>query len=165
MGELFGTPAHPMLVHIPVVLLPLLAVAAIAMAAKPNLRRRFDWVLLGATLVIAAATWWATQAGERLRDALQPALGSKADRHIELGNQTATLAWIFFAGAICMVVMNRWLLPRLAKRTEVSSVLPARAAVVFACLVAIVGVASAVWVIRTGHEGARITWDGVNVGG
>ncbi len=162
MGELFNTPAHPLLVHIPIVILPLLAVAAIVMAARPNLRRRFDWVLAGATLITAVFTSWATQAGERLRDALQPSLGSKADRHIELGNQTETLAWVFFAVAVVLVVFNRWYLPRAAKRETPSAGAP-RLAIALACVVALVGVATAVWVIRAGHEGAHITWNGTNV--
>ncbi|MEQ1873690.1 MAG: DUF2231 domain-containing protein [Ilumatobacteraceae bacterium] len=153
MGELFGTPAHPLLVHIPIVLLPLLSVIAIVMAAKPAWRSRLTWPLLAATLITAAVTVWATQAGEQLQDALQPALGSKGDRHAELGDQTALLATIFFVGTLAMAVMDRWF-----KRLT-------RSAVALAWVVAVVGVVTAVWVIRTGHEGARITWDGVNVGG
>ncbi len=166
MGEIFGTPAHPLLVHIPVVLLPLLAIAAIVMAAKPALRRRLTWALFGSTLVTAAVTILATRSGQRLRHALQPALGSTADRHMQLGNQTALLATIFFVGATCMTVIDRWYLPRVAaKRSEVQSARVAILSAVLASLVAPVGVATAVWAIRTGHEGARITWEGVDVGG
>ena len=153
MGELFDVPAHPLLVHIPIVLLPLLAIAAIVMAAKPAWRSRLTWPLFAATLITAAVTVWVTQAGEQLEEALQPALGSKADRHAELGDQTALLATIFYVGAACMVAMNRWF-----KRLT-------RSAVALAWGVALLGVVTAVWVIRTGHEGARITWDGINVGG
>ncbi|CAN5587005.1 hypothetical protein BH10ACT2_BH10ACT2_15760 [soil metagenome] len=154
MGEIFGTPAHPLLIHIPVVVLPLLAIGAIVLAAKPSWRSRFSWALAGATLATAAVTFWATQSGKRLRDALQPSLGSLAERHAELGDQTALLATAFFIGAACLVVMDRWVLPR-----RPAKLWP----VVFAIVVALVGVASAVWVIRTGHEGARITWKGVDV--
>ena len=154
MGELFGTPAHPLLVHIPVVLLPLLAIAAIVMAVKPALRPRMVWALAGSTLVTAALTFWATRSGIRLRRALQPAIGSKANRHMELGNQTALLATIFFVGAALIVVMERRILPRMASK---------RPAIALASLVALIGVVTAVWAIRTGHEGARITWIGVNV--
>ena len=154
MGELFGTPAHPLLVHIPIVLLPLLAIAAIVMAAKPALRRRLTWALAGSTLVTAAVTYWATRSGNRLRHALQPALGSKANRHMELGNQTAVLATAFFVGTALMVVMEKSILPRKATK---------RSAIVLASVVALIGVVAALWVIRTGHEGARITWIGVDV--
>lgn len=153
MGELFGTPAHPLIVHIPIVLIPLVAIGAIIVAAKPAWRSRLTWPLLAATFVTAAAALLAINSGEPFQDALQPALGSKADKHSELGDQTALLATIFFVGALCMVVMDRWF-----KRLT-------RSAVALAWAVALVGVVTAVWVIRTGHEGARITWDGVNVGG
>lgn len=153
MGELFGTPAHPLLVHIPIVLLPLLAVMAIVMAVKPSWRSRLVLPLFAATLIVAAVTMWATEAGEQLKEALQPSLGSSIDRHAELGDQTSVLAWIFSAGAALMVVMDRWF-----KRLT-------RSEVALAWAVALIGVVTAVWVIRTGHEGARITWIGVNVGG
>ena len=153
MGELFGTPAHPLLVHTPIVLLPLLSIAAIAMALKPAWRSKFSWALVVATLIVAAVTVLATQSGEQLGDALQPALGAKANKHAELGDQTALLAALFFVGAAGMVVMNRWLARFV------------RSAVAVSWVVAVIGVVTAVWVIRTGHEGARITWDGVNVGG
>lgn len=163
MGELFGLPAHPMLVHIPVVLLPLLAAGAIAMAAKPRWRLQFSWALLVATLVTALASIWATQSGESLLDALQPALGTKATRHSELGDQTALIATIFFVGAGAMTLMDRWYLPRRARQE--STTRAALSPVVLASVVAAVGVLAAVWVIRTGHEGARITWNGVEIGG
>lgn len=153
MGELFGVPAHPLLVHIPIVLLPLLAVLAIVMAAKPTWRSRLLWPLVVVALVAAVFTFLATQAGEELDEALQPALGTKGERHAELGDQTALLATIFFVGAAAMIVVERWY----KKLT--------RSATALAWTVAAVGVVTTVWVIRTGHEGARITWDGVDVGG
>ena len=71
-----------------------------------------------------------------------------------MGDWTGVLGTAFCVGAACLVGMDRWVLPRWpAKRWPV----------VVACVVALVGVASAVWVIRTGHEGARITWKGVDV--
>lgn len=146
MDEIFGTPAHPLLVHIPIALLPALAVVAIVIAVKPSWRTRLTWPFAGATLIAAAVTYWATKAGERLRDALQPSLGSLADRHIELGNQTAVLATVLFVGALCMLVASRWF-----ARFE-------RSAVALRWVVAVIGVVTAIWVIRTGHEGARITW-------
>jgi len=153
MGELFDVPAHPLLVHIPIVLLPLLAIAAVVIAAKPEWRSRLIWSLFAATLITAAVTVWATQAGEQLEQALQPTLGSKADRHAELGDQTALLATIFFVGAAAMAIMDRWF-QRLT-----------RSARALAWGVALIGVVTAVWVIRTGHEGSRITWDGIKIGG
>lgn len=147
MGELFGTPAHPLLVHIPIVVLPLLAALAIAMAVKQQWRPRLLWWLVGATLINALVTFWATRSGERLEDALQPTLGSKINRHQQLGEQTAVLAAIFFVGSGLLLALDRWL-------TRFS-----RAG---AWVLAAIGVVTAVWVLRTGHEGARIVWDGID---
>lgn len=154
MGELFGTPAHPLLVHIPVVVLPLLAIAAIALAARPAWRQRVGWLLAGVTLITAAITVLATKSGERLHDALQPSLGSLADDHMQLGNQTALLAVIFFVATAAMFAIDRWYLPRTN---------PKRWPTAFAVGVALLGVLATVWAIRTGHEGARITWEGIDV--
>ena len=40
---IFGIPAHPLLVHAVVVLLPLAAVCAAALAVRPSWRQRYAW--------------------------------------------------------------------------------------------------------------------------
>ncbi len=44
--ELFGIPAHPLLVHAAVVLLPLAAVAIVIVAAVPRARRHYAPIAL-----------------------------------------------------------------------------------------------------------------------
>ena len=51
MDTFFGLPAHPLLVHIPVVLVPLALVGVIVMVSRPSWWGRYEW----ATLVIAVA--------------------------------------------------------------------------------------------------------------
>lgn len=166
MDEITGIPAHPLVVHVPVVVLPVLAVVAIAMAAKPDLRRRWVFGLFGSTLLTAVATFLATQSGEPLREALQPALGSSADKHAELGDQTALLAALFCVGAACLVgIDRRYLLRGAFQRSGVPAAWTERSALMVSIVTALLGVLAAVWVIRTGHEGARITWSGVDLGG
>ena len=43
---LFGLPAHPLLVHIPIVLLPLVGIGAIAIACLRQARQRFGTAVL-----------------------------------------------------------------------------------------------------------------------
>jgi uncharacterized membrane protein len=52
INELFGLPAHPLLVHAAVVLLPLAALATIVVAVVPKTRRHYAPVAL--VLAIAA---------------------------------------------------------------------------------------------------------------
>jgi len=48
-------PTHPLLVHIPVVLVPLAAFGAIAIAARPKWMTHYGLLLLGTTTVITIA--------------------------------------------------------------------------------------------------------------
>ena len=46
MDTISGLPAHPLLVHVPVVLLPLAAVGVIVMLIRPAWHRRYRWAVL-----------------------------------------------------------------------------------------------------------------------
>jgi hypothetical protein len=47
MDTLFGLPAHPLLVHMPIVLIPLAAIGVVVMLIKPAWHQRYRWVVLG----------------------------------------------------------------------------------------------------------------------
>ena len=65
-----GVPAHPLVVHAVVVLLPLAAVGTLLVVARPLWRRQLGvWVLLLALAGVAAVPV-ATQTGEQLQRAL-----------------------------------------------------------------------------------------------
>ena len=160
--EVWGVPAHPLFVHVPVVLLPVIAIGACAMALRPEWRRRYALHLPIAALVVAVATLLAVKSGEPLKDALQPALGTRIDRHADLGDQTALLATLFFLAAAVTASGDWWLRRRAA---EVANAVPGRLVTAAAVTAAALGVLAAIWAIRTGHEGARVTWSGVDVGG
>ena len=46
ISKLFGLPAHPLFVHVPVVLIPLVGIGAIAMAFSARVRDRYGWLVL-----------------------------------------------------------------------------------------------------------------------
>jgi len=46
LEELFGLPAHPLLVHMPVVIIPLAGVIAVVFAFRPAWLDRFGWGLV-----------------------------------------------------------------------------------------------------------------------
>ena len=70
MLTIAGIPAHPLVVHAVVVLLPLAAVGTLVVAARPVWRRQLGiWVLLLAFAGVAAVPV-ATQTGEQLQRAL-----------------------------------------------------------------------------------------------
>ena len=55
--ELFGLPAHPLVVHAVVVLLPLAAITAIACAVMPRARRHYAPAALALALAATLASW------------------------------------------------------------------------------------------------------------
>jgi hypothetical protein len=59
----FGLPAHPLIIHVPVIFIPILGLAALAAAARPAIVARHG-VLLGAFAAVSlAATLLAVGAG------------------------------------------------------------------------------------------------------
>ena len=70
MDTISGLPAHPLLVHIPVILIPVAAVGVIIMAIKPAWHRRYRWAVLALGLAATIGTILAANAGEGLEEGL-----------------------------------------------------------------------------------------------
>ena len=150
--ELFGLPAHPLVVHAAVVLLPLAAITTVVCAAVPRARRHYAPVALGLALVATLAVGLAQGSGEELEEQVEET--ELVEEHTEHGEQV--LPW-----AIALTVVSAAVaaIPLLARRRPT---LPARtvtAVVVAASLV--VGVGATWTVIDVGHSGAKATWDDV----
>ena len=62
-----GLPAHVLLVHIPVVLIPLGAAGAVAMLWPP-VRRAIGWWVAGLLVIAGIATQLAIESGKSLRE-------------------------------------------------------------------------------------------------
>lgn len=56
LETLFGLPAHPLMVHLPVVLIPLAGVIAIVFAFRTQWLDRFGWALVALSGAAATAT-------------------------------------------------------------------------------------------------------------
>lgn len=150
--ELFGLPAHPLVVHAAVVLLPLAAMATLVCAAVPRARRPYAPVAVGLALVATLAVGLAQGSGEELEEQVDET--ELVEEHTEQGERV--LPW---AIAVAVAAAAVAAIPVLARRRPS---LPARtvtAAVVVLSLVAGVG---ATWtVIDVGHSGAKATWNDV----
>lgn len=166
MRTIFGLPAHPLFVHAPIVLLPLLAMVTVVAAVRPGVARRLGpWLPLAAAAVFVSVLL-AVSSGQALDKALD--LGD-AKHHAALARTTRLLSFglVVATAALWWVARRRPAAPPTddastassagtASRRRPSAVLGvvAAVAIVFASL-------STVWVVRTGHEGARIHWSGV----
>jgi len=148
MSTINGLPAHVLLVHVIVVLVPLTAVLTIVSSLWPAARRRLIWLLVVLSAFTVVMTPITTDAGEWLEHKIgrSPALHA----HTRLGD-----TMIYFAVGLLVAV----LLLLLVHLRETRNRPLGRVLVGIVAVIAIVaGVAATVQVYRIGDSGARATW-------
>ena len=157
--KLFDLPAHPLLIHAPIVLLPIAAIATLVLAVKPAWRARASWWMVGALFVTVALLFGAKESGEALIEAYDRVNGAGAvdiSKHQDLAETTflMTLAWFAVFGLL--TVLERVQRVRVGVLETVASNMMARQAV--AAVAVVLGILATIWLIRTGHEGASSVW-------
>jgi hypothetical protein len=195
LSNAFGLPAHPLLLHVPVVLVPVLSVATVALAVRPAWRLRFGLSAGVLAIVTMAGTILTAGAGEALkkqqdsrpRGGGMPRQGggmpgqgggmpgqgggmprqgggmprqgggnqesAQLSRHANLGSELRILVILLAVALVILVILERY--RAIASTGFLSRPLPATAV---AAVAAVVAVVSLIWVIRTGHAGAEMTW-------
>jgi cell division protein FtsW (lipid II flippase) len=146
----FGLPAHAIVVHATVVLLPLAALAVLLHAFWPEARRRLGFVtplLAGVALVLVPLS---TESGENLERLVGRT--PLVEQHAELAD--GMLPW---AIGLFVVAAGLWLLDR----RRVSNPGPRWFPVVASVLAVVAVVGTVQQVVRVGHAGATATWSGV----
>jgi hypothetical protein len=167
--SLFGLPAHVFLVHIPIILVPLVAIGAVLMF-WPALRRRLGWTVVVLAFVAFAATLVATETGKSLRAYVVRT--SLVREHTRIGENLRPWTFLLFGALFALVAWEWWtsrqaapsgdavraagsvtvgtrtFTPLLVRRVTVGLVV---ASVLFAGL-------SVYWLYRIGHTGARAQW-------
>ncbi|MFJ9427743.1 DUF2231 domain-containing protein [Streptomyces sp. NPDC101249] len=151
-----GLPAHVLLVHFVVVLVPLTALALVACAVWPGVMARFGLALPVLALVTLVSVPVTTHAGEWLeRHVTSDAL---VRRHTSLGD--GLLPWVVALFVLAAVVW--WAYRRAARATAGAAgtrgavALPLRAVAVLLAVVAAAG--ACVQVYRIGDSGAKAAW-------
>ena len=151
MSTLDGLPAHILLNHFVVVLMPVTALLAILCAVWPAVRQRMVWLVLALAAVSARHTPVTDRAGDWLKD--HPDQTSQMmDHHAELGETMAYFAAALLVAAILLTVLH----VRQQRQLKTTPLLHALIVV----LVIAASTASMVQVYRTGESGARATWEG-----
>jgi hypothetical protein len=152
--KLFNLPAHPLLTHAPIVLIPLLFLISIGFIVRPSWRRHLDW-FAAAMLVTVVFTLLAKGSGEALRDALGKRIEDETlmREHASLAETTTILVGLQFFAAAAVAV-----LARLARGGNAGSEPLRLLAKVGPVAVAVLGALATIWMIRTGHAGAKSHW-------
>ncbi|MBV8786131.1 MAG: hypothetical protein JOZ00_05515 [Mycobacterium sp.] len=150
MTVINGLPAHVLLVHFVVVLVPLTALLEIVCGLWPAARRGH---LLWLTLLLAAGTMALTpltiNAGGWLYD-LRPSASPILQRHAELGSAMNYYSAALLAVAIVLVIF------RVAERRFGKSHMIAN--ILVAILVLGVGISALIQIYRVGDAGSQSVW-------
>lgn len=153
--SLFGLPAHPLVVHAAVVLLPLAAIITVISAAVPKARRFYAPLALCLALGATAAVGLAQGSGESLKERVDET--QLVEEHAEAGE--TVLPWAIALTIVAAAVAAE---PFVTRRYP--NLAPARVTTVLVVAATLTGV-GAIWtVVDVGHSGAKATWDDVSTG-
>ncbi|NDZ95812.1 hypothetical protein G3I13_06490 [Streptomyces sp. SID6673] len=157
MNTVNGLPAHPLLVHAVVVLVPLASLMAVLAVLWPGARRRLGFLVPLVALAALIAVPLATSAGEALEKRV--AHTEAVEHHTRLGEQM-----IYWAGPLFAFTVLWWAAHDERVSTFVANRLPvlgrAGRAGDWLLGAATLGVAigSVVTVYRIGDSGSRAVW-------
>jgi uncharacterized membrane protein len=145
----FGLPAHPLLLHVPVILVPLAGLGALALVLRPRWIERHGPMVGIVAVVATAATILTVGAGEAFRSDRggggAPGEAQRLSDHAQAGETLRILIVLFTLALLGWLFLHR-------RRPG------GPAAVALRVAVAALAVASIFFVIRTGHLGAKLTW-------
>jgi uncharacterized membrane protein len=156
INTLFGLPAHPLVVHAAVVLVPLAAIGTIAIALSAKARLHIGWIVVGLGAVAFVFALLAQGSGESLQERTNET--EFTEEHAEMGD---TMPW--FALPIVITATGVMVLDRRRTKTDAESqpswmgpaVIVVSAAAILASVVGTVRIA------QVGHSGARATWQDI----
>ena len=160
--SLGGLPAHPLVVHLPVVLVPLAAIGALLMAIRPAWLQRFGVVVATLAGLGFVGSLLAAGSGEELEDSFRAAgetISGALHDHAEMGESVELLAGLFFVLVLAWVLFAAWR-RKVGEEHAVARVRrPKVVAIVLALLVVLSGFTATASVYLTGHSGAKSVWE------
>ena len=141
-----GLPAHPLIVHVAVVILPLAAVSLIAIVFVPAWRQSFGWVVMAALVVGVGSSFLAKESGE----ALAARVGWPT-QHAQVGDLLPLVAFSLLAAGMAWFILARRDRRAGRERTSILTRLIGAAATILA-------IAAIILTIAVGHSGAVAVW-------
>lgn len=139
-----GLPLHPLVVHAAVVLVPMVALAALAMSYWPSFSIRYGKPILILAVVAQVSLFIAKASGEPFEERL----GKNIERHAELG-EIAPLTFL----PLLVLLFIRWRMDRSG-----ATVGSANIRRMVSILLAAAAILALVFIFLTGHSGAESVW-------
>jgi len=150
--EILGLPLHPLAVHAPIVLVPLLVLTSIGYALVPKKRGHIAWVAAILAVIAPGSAVVAKLSGDAFGERTYgEALPDVVVTHSTYGNR---LLW----SAIVTGVLTLGLI--WARRGEGGTKARTWITGALTILVVAAAVVSAVFIFQVGHSGAEMVWQG-----
>jgi hypothetical protein len=162
ISKLFGLPAHPLFVHVPVVLIPLVGIGAIAMACSARARDRYGWLVLAVAVVAGISTQLASGSGHALRHSVPQSAALR--RHVHIASSNRPLILLLFLVALAVMLFDRrargaWPFSHMGARSSFGPLI--RMAVIAVTVGVAVG--TNVRLFQIGDSGAKATWQRIHI--
>lgn len=140
ISSAFGLPAHPLLLHVPVVFVPILGIATLVASAKPRL---FGPPLAAFAVITLAATLLTVGAGEAFLETKPRLEGNPMMKDHEGAGETVRFCMVFLTAALIglLYVKHR------------------AAATTLKVLAVLFALSAAGFTVRAGHLGAKLVWE------
>ncbi len=171
ISNLMGLPAHPLIVHGVVVLVPLAALGLFLSAVWPAARDKIGWITVGISAFCLVMIPFATGSGENLEERVDES--DLVEKHAELADRMLPWVILLFVAALALMLFFHYRNKVNAKVADGTlSEAPGWMKIASPLLIAFAIIASLgnVWTTyEVGHSGAKATWDdtpaGENEGG
>jgi hypothetical protein len=172
IGDIYsGLPAHPLFLHVPVVLIPLVTIAAVAIALRERWLAQIGLLVAAVGVAALIATILTMGAGTALADKLssrgapfagdQGGFGNRPDyisQHADAARQLRILMFLFVIGLVVLVLSDR-VGRGLTRLGGVGELLARRpSGIVLRVAVVVLAIGCFVMVIRVGDLGAKAVW-------
>ena len=151
---LAGLPAHPLVIHLAAVAVPVAALLCLVWAIRPTaFSGRGRLITFSVTIIGAVSMLAARFTGE----SLLPAMGLSEEnpgivqRHAELADVATVAVFALLASAVALLWVT-------SSRFNGRATLPAWSVAVLRVILGITAIASLVSIILVGHAGAELAW-------
>lgn len=153
LDTIFGLPAHPLVAHAAVVIVPAAAIAVMLSALWPRFRAWARWGPLALAVAAAILAPLSTSSGESLEDWVGDS--ELIELHSELGELLIWWAVPLVLLAAASYWLNTFRGGRPKRRTTTVSTITT-------VLTVIVSIGILVQIVLIGHSGAQATWSDVS---
>lgn len=161
ISNIMGLPAHPLIVHAVVVLVPLSALGLFLSAVWPAARAKVGWITVGFSAFCLVMIPFATGSGENLEERVDES--HLVEKHAELADRMLPWVVVLFLAALALMLFfhfKKRLDAQVADGTLTEA--PGWTKIVGPLVIAFAIIASLgnVWTTyEVGHSGAKATWD------